>query len=166
MPNSFGGNVFCPTRSSTCCLGASNCLVAHKPHLRQPAALELPAVWLLTNLISVVHKAKYRRSIAGTIMTAANSNDFAALQSQCFPEPGTSSASLRPSIPVPPPPVPTRSPAISFRKLTKSVETIDVGDSDVEMIAHPRKADRLSTNLVSVHHMPDPQRRHQQQHQI
>jgi hypothetical protein len=77
------------------------------------AAWELPAVWLLTDLISVVHKAKYRRSIAGTIMTATNSDDLAALRRQCFPEPGTSSSS-RPSIPAPPPPVPTRSPATSF----------------------------------------------------
>ena len=44
---------------------------------------ELPDGWLIIDLIPVVHKAKYRRSIARNIVIATNSDELAALRKQC-----------------------------------------------------------------------------------
>ena len=72
------------------------------------ASWQLPAVWLLTDLISIVHKGKYRRSITGNIMTATNSDDLATLRRQCFPETRTASSPSLPAPMLPTPSTPSR----------------------------------------------------------
>ena len=50
------------------------------------SAWELPAVWLLADLIANVHHHSSMKNITGPLMRATNATELAVLRKNCFPD--------------------------------------------------------------------------------
>ena len=73
------------------------------------SAWELPAVWLLADLIANVHDSSSMNNITGPLMRATAATQLETLRKNCFPDvpavPSPPAAPAVPAVPVPRPPV-------------------------------------------------------------
>ena len=112
---------------------------------------ELPAVWLLAELISTVYKNKYALDVGQPLMTAPNAEALRALKAECFPSvpvfPTPTPRPVRPllasavssSCSVPPPS--NRLPSLAAQGKPRKIIDLE-SDSDCDVVAPPRKVPR------------------------
>ena len=134
------------------------------------SAWELPAVWLLADLIANVHHSSSMKNITGPLMRATNTTQLETLRKNCFPDvpavPGPSApavpAPVRPPVapvvhcPLAQPAQPARS--TTFSSLTKSTTRIvvDLDSSDDDFVQPVPKRLKVETAepFVAAPHMP------------
>ena len=106
-------------------------------------AWEMPAVWLLADLIGNVHKSSQRQQISGEIMGPPKAVEFQDLRNECFPTsrpvalPSPASSSHAPMRPMNQlqPQQPSRQ--FAFTSLKRQVSVIDLDDDDDVIIGPP-----------------------------
>ena len=136
LRNSFGENVSSP-----------NVTLAHP-------IWELPAVWLLADLLSSVYKRKYVADVGLSLMKASNAEELRVLRAECFPSVLVFPvrALCPPSVPAPSSRLvaPTRFESLVAHGTKRTIIDLE-SDSDIELLVQPHEIHRSDAAAPDVH---------------